>query len=509
MELSEKQLLLLDEFMYSDIAPKNEGRTLDEIITENYVDPATGQVSLEKIQQGVQNGTLQLSGDLPKNPEYLADVMQQIHSDPHVNQLVIDRTTEEYEGGIRGACFVDPATGEATVAFRGTGGTYQQWSNNFEGYGDVSQQSEIDAANFINSLPYQNITVTGHSNGGNQAMYVTVVCGDKVDRCVSYEGQGGSNEFMEAYKNEIAQNQGKITNICAEKDFVSPLLNDYAGKTVYVKSDSSMLFGLLSHGGYGILSAGERNGSFDENGNFRESAFVPQSPQASAIHDLTVWLADHSDMPIVGPILELFTDVTGGLVGMIISEGLNMFNLLDPKVLEMHRQNFTNLIGSLIDFSRDMAHDVKGLFERGIQAIEDLGQKAYDSFTSWISSVFGGGSSGGGKGAQAGGRANVIKVSTEDIAATIQRYVSGKNTLMSALTVCNNASSLLAQSWAGPSFAALSIKMASTYKNLFQTMERMDDAISELKAVIGIMDRTEKSVSAMASSLDTGISPFA
>lgn len=36
---------------------------------------------------------------------------------------------------------------------------------------------------------YDSITVTGHSKGGNKAQYVTVLS-DKVDRCISMDGQG-------------------------------------------------------------------------------------------------------------------------------------------------------------------------------------------------------------------------------------------------------------------------------------------------------------------------------
>jgi uncharacterized protein YukE len=103
---------------------------------------------------------------------------------------------------------------------------------------------------------------------------------------------------------------------------------------------------------------------------------------------------------------------------------------------------------------------------------------------------------------------DVIKVSTEDMAQCIARYKAEKAKLMSALAICLKASALLARSWAGPSFAICCAKMANTYKNLAQSEQKMDDAINELSATIGIMEQAESNVSSKVSSLDVGDSPF-
>ncbi len=506
MALSEKEMLLLDEFMYSDLAPQGKKMTLMEI-TEAYVD-SSGEVSSKLIQAEIDAKSLKVSGDLPGNTEYLADVMSQIRADPALSNLVVYDTTVEVEGGIRAACFVD-SNDQATVAFRGTGGSYQQWRNNFEGYGDVSQQSERDAAAFISGLPYNNITVTGHSNGGNQAMYVSVVCGDKVAKCVSFEGQGVSNEFISRYSGEIADNQYKIKNICAEKDFVSPLLKDIAGETVYVKSDSKLL--CFSHGGYGILSAAEKNGSFDGNGNFTEDAYVEQSPQAKAIHLFTGIFSDMSQVPVIGPKLEVVFDILGNIVGLIISKKLDLFKLWDPEVAGTYKKIIDDTAKTLKEYARESNPGVMQLIDDGMNALREWSEAAYGGLPSWLEKTFGGGASSakaGNSGGKAGGGADVIRVSTGEMAVAVGRYQAEKARLMDALRVCNSAASLLAQSWAGPSFAALSVKLSATYENLSRSIDRADDAIDELKAVIGIMDRAENSVASVSAALDTGTSPF-
>lgn len=104
---------------------------------------------------------------------------------------------------------------------------------------------------------------------------------------------------------------------------------------------------------------------------------------------------------------------------------------------------------------------------------------------------------------------DIIKVSTEEMSACIARYTTEKSKLMEAFQICVQASSLLAQSWAGPSFLACSAKMAATYANLFQSEQKMDDAIQELNDVINIMDNAENTIQSDVNSLEIGESPFA
>ena len=105
--------------------------------------------------------------------------------------------------------------------------------------------------------------------------------------------------------------------------------------------------------------------------------------------------------------------------------------------------------------------------------------------------------------------ADVIKVSTEEMSACIARYTAEKAKLMNALSICLKASQLLMRSWAGPSFAVCCAKMADTYKNLFQSEQKIDDAINELKKTISIMEQAEGKVKSNVASLDVGTSPFA
>ena len=75
---------------------------------------------------------------------------------------------------------------------------------------------------------YDNVYVTGHSKGGNEATLVTMVYSDVIDRCISGDGQGFSPEFVEYMKKtlgpeEFAKIQDKMYGFHANNDYVNVL----------------------------------------------------------------------------------------------------------------------------------------------------------------------------------------------------------------------------------------------------------------------------------------------
>lgn len=80
-----------------------------------------------------------------------------------------------------------------------------------------------EALDYIECLPYEDITVVGHSKGGNKAMYVAVTSG-KVSRNISMDGQGFSKEFIDKYWAEINEKGAIITNYSVSSDYVHVLL---------------------------------------------------------------------------------------------------------------------------------------------------------------------------------------------------------------------------------------------------------------------------------------------
>lgn len=347
MNLSDRELLLLDCFMYSDLAPKNKNRKLSEIISD-FTD-ANGNVSVKKLTDwGVQ-----FSGDM--DAEKMADVMNQILNDPKMNSLKINGVTPEYKGSIRGACFVDE-NGNATVAFRGTGGSFDQWYGNTEAYGDVSNDSQRAAADFINSLPYKDIEVTGHSNGANMAMFVTIVCGNKIKKCKSFEGEGFSKEFLRKYKQEIAKNKHKIEQTSAYNDPIHRIMKRIAEKENYVNGGE----GPFSHGCYNMI----KNNKFDENGNFSNDSYRDESNLWSWV-DFTDELAELSDVPIIGSTLEYVAD----FLGVLVAVGF------DRKDIESWKKGLEKLVESYVDYKINLFIDKINILDKIYNGVENVLKK--------------------------------------------------------------------------------------------------------------------------------------
>ena len=223
-ELNEQQLVLLNSLIYLD-ANYSPNTSVKNIVAGLLKDGV-----LEKMDIGGGMTT-----------EDAREMLQQIAKDETLCALKVDSSVNTE---IRGVCFVSPEN-EAVIAFRGTGPAYAAWDDNCQGgyLSDTDMQQE--ALEFAQNCAtrYDDITVTGHSKGGNMAQYVTVLMGEEVDRCVSFDGQGFSDEFLEKYADEIAANKSKIRSVNAYNDYVNILLTPIAGETIYLKNDSKDALG--------------------------------------------------------------------------------------------------------------------------------------------------------------------------------------------------------------------------------------------------------------------------
>ncbi len=343
MALSEKELLLLDNFMYADISV-NKCSIAD--LLDQYSDES-GKVTAETLK-GVT-----LSGGI--SAKEMADIMNDMKKSPDIMRL---KVVDSCDSGIRGSCFVDSSTNEATVTFRGTGGTYSQWYDNLEGSGDVETIAQKKAKEFIKNLSYDDILVSGHSKGGNLAMYVTVTCGDKIRRCVSYDGQGFSKEFLYAYRQEIANNSSKITSISGYNDPVNILLNNIASEVVYVNTSG----GIFNHGSYDLY----KSNKYDKKGDFSKETERKQAIHLYAIEsgvDIYTWVGN----PIE---LEVLTDVLGGLIGLgfqikTFYDNPELFIEWLKEVDDLFRENITKLKETFNDMYRIIKNVISLNFNYG------------------------------------------------------------------------------------------------------------------------------------------------
>ena len=143
-------------------------------------------------------------------------------------------------GGGISAIFVNEESKEAVVAFRGTAS--KEWQDDFLGANEVDSLQQINALEWYKAayerlaLEKYDVTVIGHSKGGNKAKYVTILS-DTPKRCVAFDGQGFSDEFMMNYQKRIQKRQGIIENHNVDFDYVNILMNDIGRKTYYVGYD--------------------------------------------------------------------------------------------------------------------------------------------------------------------------------------------------------------------------------------------------------------------------------
>ncbi len=409
------------------------------------------------------------------------------------------------------ACVIETSPGNAAVAFRGSEAAEGSFSNLKNDWIDAdlgllnstqtTQQAEVDRFLRENSSllnQYDNLMMTGHSLGGNLAEYATVVSqnyglDDNVAQCISMDGPGFSQEFIDANYDAIMHMGDKMTHY--RYSFVGGLLNDLP----------------LPEGSYRYLNVSNDANHIDgEEYNMftrHDTKYLDYDPKTGMFRTGTQ--DDFAQkMSILTKVMDALPKETGDYLRQALS------TLVLTIGAGYHGGKYLlSLLDKMIDKAKSMVDKGKNVIENGIQFVKD----AYDKFKSFISGgsssgsggghAFGGGRSGGRGGS--GGRADRIVVSTEDMANAIQKYRSEKERLMEALSICNEAAKKLANSWAGPSFAATCVKMASAYKNLHQSNALIDDAIDELSKTIQIMEKAESGNASRAAALDIHVSPFA
>ncbi len=229
--LSTEQLLLLNNLMYlnspsvagrgGDPRTSYDGRTVGELIND---------ININK----VENDTI-------SNSEWRS-MINQIKSDPTLMNMQIVKPEYDASTGDKHCVFVEPNSNEAVVTFKGTGAN--EWKDNFTAGNDgdpdcmsVQQERALEYLDSLNLEQYDSVTTTGHSKGGNKAKLCALMNGE-VDSCVSFDGQGFSDNFIEKYTDQIAANQHKIQNHNADYDYVNLLLNDVGETTYYEVFDA-------------------------------------------------------------------------------------------------------------------------------------------------------------------------------------------------------------------------------------------------------------------------------
>lgn len=239
------EILLLNQLLYY---PKEEdgketinayqGNTIGALLKRWSAEPLPDEADCGLCMKGKEwNHIVRLIGG---NPELSRMRIQSVHWDEAAGG-----------GGGMSVVFTRGYFREAVVVFRGTAAG--EWRDDFLGGAATGEKDGVSTAQQKNALEwyrslelpghFSRITVSGHSKGGNKAKYIALM-EDSVSRCVSFDGQGFSDEFIEKYRDRICERQQVIENHNMEYDYVNILLND-VGKRFYYQGFAVEKKGIL------------------------------------------------------------------------------------------------------------------------------------------------------------------------------------------------------------------------------------------------------------------------
>lgn len=182
-----------------------------------------------------------LDGDAAMSPKEWQESLSRIQQDDQLMDLHILASIDRPYNGLHSLCFSDKSRERGILTFRGTvslGG----WIDNYRGgfVADTPQQASALAFKHRMDRTYHFKTydLAGHSKGGNCAQYITILEGNTIDRCLTFNAPGFSAEFVEKYNDGINAYQHKITAYEGAYDMVNVLLNSVAGERIVVDKGS-------------------------------------------------------------------------------------------------------------------------------------------------------------------------------------------------------------------------------------------------------------------------------
>lgn len=278
MALTTEQVLILNNLMYLESGKDSPVVDMQDCSGQTIGD-WLNKIDVNQLENDRNYGSFTTGQDW-KN------IIQAAKDDETLMNMTIAAThSDSAGGGGQSAVFTSSSTGDAVVAFQGTQGQ-KEWADNFQGGNVTDTPCQENALEWYQSayqeygLENYEVTITGHSKGGNKAKYITLL-DDTVDHCVSFDGQGFSDEFMTKYASQIAARQSRIENHNVDYDYVNLLLNDVGESTFYNGQD-------YGKGGFLENHCPNTFMKFDENGSFTMQ--VNPNGQASEMKALDEFL---------------------------------------------------------------------------------------------------------------------------------------------------------------------------------------------------------------------------
>lgn len=151
-------------------------------------------------------------------------LLDHVSASPQLAGLVVNAFDIDEAGAKK--ILLSDGGGNAYAVFGGTGAG--EWKDNVEAAYQATSVQQQRAFEWLRAQladrAYASVVATGHSKGGNKAMYIAVREGALIDRVVAFDAQGFSREFVELYGPGILENTSKITQYSLDNDYVNGLL---------------------------------------------------------------------------------------------------------------------------------------------------------------------------------------------------------------------------------------------------------------------------------------------
>lgn len=183
-----------------------------------------------------------LKGDCAMSDKEWKTSLLLMKENANLMSLKVLAYTNQPKNGLVAYCFTDDTPDHGIIAFRGTTG--MGWIDNAKCGFIQDTPQQIKALEFFHKVDhrfkFKAYTLTGHSKGGNNSQYITVVDGKKINHCITFNSQGFSADFILKYKQQIDENKHKIVAYECAWDIVNILLNSIAGKRIVVGTESKL-----------------------------------------------------------------------------------------------------------------------------------------------------------------------------------------------------------------------------------------------------------------------------
>lgn len=374
MALTDAQVGMLDVLTY-----ENEG--------------GGGIFSASDVKQGATLGDI-VNRYLASGNETNADraLLEAIASDPDLSSLRLIDIDSYNARGSRALAFQSQDAADTYVVFKGTGtgetiegdATNSEWYTDAMGLSSTDTQPQREAKAYLEYIEGRfggSITATGHSNGANKAMYGAITT-DVVDRCVVFDGQGFSAEFLDKYADRIDQNAHLISYYGLEGDYVGPLLLPLPIDKRYIKygdsfdPDDPLNTFAMNHGMDSFYTS-----FIQEDGSIRyEFSAGEQSEFSREIENLIQHICDnttHEELslvaPVMGELLDSLRGSKGKSVGEVFSDENNRAGVLLLVGLLVSYDGLSDFVSAGLDaFGDSMSEEDRRDFELLLQLSSNL-----------------------------------------------------------------------------------------------------------------------------------------